>query len=62
MKQNRWTVFEFLKARTLATGQVPARQELDSEFSSLDREEIEGGIQEFTKRLGKWATEETSYA
>ncbi|MCJ8015245.1 hypothetical protein MUG84_26610 [Paenibacillus sp. KQZ6P-2] len=54
MVQNRWTVFEYLKSRTLATGHVPDRKELELEFGGLDPEEIEGGIQEFSHRLGSW--------
>lgn len=54
MELNKWSVFEFLKDRTLATGHIPTRQELEDEFSSIDPEEIEGGIQELRVRLGRW--------
>ncbi|MDR9857847.1 hypothetical protein RJP21_30090 [Paenibacillus sp. VCA1] len=59
---NRWTVFEYLKSRTLATGHIPTRQELESEFRGLDPEEIDGGIQEFGQRLGNWMKEESLHA
>ncbi|MGN7359479.1 hypothetical protein ACTHPF_20440 [Paenibacillus sp. SAF-054] len=57
---NRWTVFEFLKSRTLETGHIPTRQELDSEFADMDQEEVEGGIQEFGSRIGKWCRQESA--
>ncbi|MED5017908.1 hypothetical protein P9847_11400 [Paenibacillus chibensis] len=56
---NKWTVFEFLKSRTLATGHIPTRQELNSEFADLDQDEIEGGIQEFGSRIGRWGRQES---
>ncbi|MET3846855.1 hypothetical protein [Paenibacillus sp. OAE614] len=54
-RNDKWTVYEYLKTRTLATGHIPTRQELDAEFVGIDPEEVEDGIQEFTSRISRWA-------
>jgi len=54
-RSDKWTVFEYLKSRALATGHIPTRQELEAEFVDTDPDEVEGGIQEFTSRINRWA-------
>lgn len=54
MELNKWSVFEFLKDRTLATGHIPTRQDLINQFGELDPDEVEGGIQEFSLRISRW--------
>ncbi|MNK79713.1 hypothetical protein D3C87_993890 [compost metagenome] len=51
---NEWTVFEYLKHRTLATGHIPARGELVNEFRDVSQDDIENGIQEFVSRVSRW--------
>ena len=43
------------KTRTLATGHIPTRQELEAEFVGADPNEVEDGIKEFTSRISRWA-------
>lgn len=62
MVPNRWAVFEYLKARTLTSGHIPTRDELESVFVGADPEEVEEGIREFGDRVRKWLREEQVYA
>lgn len=55
IRSDKWTVYEYLKTRTLATGHIPTRQELEAEFVEADPEEVEDGIQKFTLRISRWA-------
>jgi len=45
--RNRWHVYEYMKAVTLATGKPPLREEVAAAFPDLPEEEIREGMAEF---------------
>lgn len=52
--RNRWHVYEYMKAVTLATGKPPRWEEVRAAFPDLPEEEIREGMAEF-EAVMKWA-------
>lgn len=48
---SRWSVYEYMKHRFERTYEVPAREELETEFADINPDELAEGIREFELRL-----------
>ncbi|WP_019420159.1 hypothetical protein [Paenibacillus sp. OSY-SE] len=49
---SRWNVYEYMKYRFERTYQVPTREELETEFVTIESDELNEGIREFELRIG----------
>lgn len=49
---SRWSVYEYMKHRFERTYQVPTREELETEFVTIESDELNEGIREFELRIG----------
>lgn len=58
----RWSVYEYMKHRFVRTGQVPDKDELQTEFMGIDQTELLEGIAEFEAIVGKSSGPEVRHA